>query len=306
VPYLPLLRTKTYDVLAVKEAAGMLAGNGRVVPIFDPVRCSWRRLQEIANAGVRFCLIVNPQVGDFAGVVLPAEFDPVLASPSVVPTFQILRGTTAAQVNAFAARHPAAKAFLYLEVPTANAAAVATAITAAAPTYVVIRRNVVPTLAALGPGVHVDLVDNYNLQARNEDYPPDEFYTNRHLSLPDANFGSFGDYSIVGDIFRERAGPAHAVTLHHIYLAGPRPNDIRIRHYVSVQRGSPGNIQAKWYDALTQLVTDLPNLAALTPLNDTPVCAEYVALHASAAFPQLGPMKKLAIKHGLHVISRAI
>jgi hypothetical protein len=123
-----------------------------------------------------------------------------------------------------------------------------------------------------------------------------------HHDHRDTTYGHFGGYSIQGDHYRDGGGPAGNVAIHHVYLIGPKPSDLRISQFVSAAHP---DVTVMWHDAISQLVADLPARAALTPLNETPECNEYRALHVSRAFPGLGKMKEYGIRNHLSLMTVA-
>ena len=63
--YFPFLRSYQNEVLAVRDLATILAGTQNIVPVFEPVRERADDFVTIANAGVRICIIENPNRGPF-------------------------------------------------------------------------------------------------------------------------------------------------------------------------------------------------------------------------------------------------
>jgi hypothetical protein len=56
-------------------------------------------------------------------------------------------------------------------------------------------------------------------------------------------------------------------------------------------------------DALDMLIADLPNLIAMTPLNETRTTRELRALHALGGHLALGKAKEMAIRHHLELMT---
>ncbi len=299
--YFPVIRGKQFDVLALRHVAAALAAAGNVRPIVEPVRDQWNNLTTIADAGVSMAVVVNPQDGDYSPLRQGGPPDPVPASgvalyahANVTEAMIIAEATAAAQVAAFVASTPDRRVFLVESVPryrTPDPIAVALA---SNPDYYAIRRSAVP--ASTTPAMNVDIQDHFNRADTNVNYPFDEFYTTRHMTIVgDPNFDHFGDYLVQGEDYNDAGGGrARNVALHHVYMNGPMQSELRVRHYVSAQHPDIGTM---WHDALTQLVADLPNLAALSPLNETATCDEYRGLLATGNYPGLGKMKEYAFRH---------
>jgi hypothetical protein len=304
--FFPYFRGKLFEIQAVEAVAPQLVTAGNVLPIIEPVANNWNRLRLALEANLMVGVITNPQIGYYSKPrpreqrvqqPMPLKASRVFANPNAIWGFIIDAKTKADEVNAFVADCPRRKMFIVMSAPTAAGMddPIPPAV-ASNPDYLVVNhRAVTPSMPAT---VSVDLTNAFTAQQANLYYPPDEFYTNRHMTIAaDAEYDHFGDYSMVGTAFRQGSGRnANNVALHHIYTTGPKPSNLRIKHYVS--RALP-SVEAMWMDALTQLVNDLPNLSALSPLNDTATVTDYVALHKSEAFPNLGKMKELAIRHHL-------
>ena len=69
--YYPFFRAKQNEVIAVADLAATLARNGKVLPIFEPVKVSSPTLvnhaTKFAAAKLTVGLILNPQVGELVG-----------------------------------------------------------------------------------------------------------------------------------------------------------------------------------------------------------------------------------------------
>lgn len=301
--YFPYLRGKQYEALALRAEAAALAQAGNVVPIVEPVKNQWRNFGRALDAGLRLAVVVNPRVGDYSPpppqsrrvqAAMPATAAAIYGHARTIPTMIVDATITAAAIRRFGREHQPRLGFVIVGAAAANANA-GQEIINLNPAFIAIQRLVVPTFAPRD--VNVDLVDNFVRADNNSLYPPDEFFTDRHITVrTDAAYAHFGDYSIQGDHYRDGGGRANNVTIHHVYTVGQNPSHLRIRHYVSDRHR---DVRVMWHDALSKLVRDLPTLARMSPLNDTTVLAEYRALHRSRGFPGLGKMKELAMRHHL-------
>lgn len=306
--FYPLLRGKRFEAIALRECATLLAGATNVRPIVEPVKDEWRNLERALDAGLAIGIIVNPRVGDYSvppprarriQKPMPASSTAVLGHANAIPTLLIDASTTAADVRTFAGTYTNRHMYLVHTAPRARHPDPIAAALASNPAAMIIRRRAVPITGRRS--LYVDLQDNFTRQDNNSMYPPDEFFTDRHVTIrTDRTFGHFGDYSVQGDSYRDGGGPANHVALHHVYTIGPNPSDLRIKHYVSAPHPS---VKRMWFDALSQLIADLPSLARISPLNRTSVLAEYRAFSAPADFPNLGKMKELSMRHHLELMT---
>jgi hypothetical protein len=301
--YFPVIRGKQFDVLALRHVASPLAAAGNVRPIVEPVRDQWNNLTTIADAGLPLAVVVNPQDGNYSPLRQGGSPDPVpahgaalYAHANVTHTMIIAEPTTEAEVAAFVASTPDRRAFLVSSVPRVRTPDPIASALASNPTWYAIHHSAVA--ASPTPAINIDVQDHFNRADTNVNYPFDEFYTSRHITIVgDSDFDHFGDYLVQGEDYNDAGGGrARNVALHHVYMNGAKQSELRVRHYVSAQHPDIGTM---WHDALTQLVADLPNLAALSPLNETATCAEYRALLATGNYPGLGKMKEYAFRHQL-------
>ncbi len=305
--YFPVIRGKQFDVLALKHVAPALAAAANVRPIVEPVRNQWKNLKAAADDGVALAVVVNPRNGNYSmsrrgghPQPIPADGIALYAHANVTKAMIISEATTAAEVAAFVAATPDRRVFLVESVPRVRVPDPIAVALASNPDYYAIRRSAVP--ASASAAINVDVQDHFNRVNTNVNYPFDEFYTARHMTISaDPGFDHFGDYLVQGEAYNDAGGGrARNVALHHVYMNGPKQSELRVRHYVSASHPDVGTM---WHDALTRLVADLPNLSALSPLNETATCNEYRALLAAGTFPNLGKMKEYAFRHQLLLMS---
>ena len=67
--YFPLLRGKQFELKALREFSAICPNNTHVIPIIEPVNDSLGSLvqgvREMSQNGLRFAMILNPELGDF-------------------------------------------------------------------------------------------------------------------------------------------------------------------------------------------------------------------------------------------------
>ena len=66
--YFPYLRGRQFELIALRDFAGLYGGNSNVYPIIEPVRKSFVSLQlavsQMCEKKLPFAVIVNPMVGE--------------------------------------------------------------------------------------------------------------------------------------------------------------------------------------------------------------------------------------------------
>lgn len=141
--------------------------------------------------------------------------------------------------------------------------------------------------------------DGFSRRQRNADYPPNEFFSDLHLSYNHLGFEGFGDFTITGETFG-RGGAAHAVAIHMTYINAQRENAIWIRHFLSDDREETVNPGGKFLQALAHLMRH--QRSHHTFVNTTGL-QEYNILHNSEEFHGLGLPKKLSMIHHIETIN---
>lgn len=301
--YYPYLRGKLHELAALRATAPQMAQSGKIVPVVEPVSEDPARLEraatDVLQAGVPFVLITNPQVGDLVGgpdVLTVPPIDALLKHANLIPGFIVTTGTTAAEVQAFSNRYGKRPVcFVHLETPIAQL--VPAVNSHAQATTHIFAHTLATSYATKLTGTLVGLSDNFNRMERNASYPPDEFYSDDHLTFAGKKLAGFSDYSIVGDFFSDAGGAAHAVAIHLHYA---QPAGLWIRHFLSDRVTGTTDVAGKFGEAVAKLdafAATNPNVAA------TAACAEFRQHHANGHFPGLGTVKQLSIRHHIETLA---
>ena len=305
--YFPILRGLLYELQAVRAVAPTLIAANNVFPVIEPVRPQWGRIDRILDEGLSVGVVWNPEVGDYSAPSgrarrvqqqLPAAAAATFARPECYPTLLLRGNTSAATVAAFHAQF-ARRPHLVLVSSAPRDPAIFPAALAHHPARLMVVRRAVH----VGPprADKVDVADSYVRQERNAGYPFDEFFSDRPVTIfTDPSFESFGDYSTVGARFTEGGTQPNNVAIHLVYSTGGPRTELRIRHYVSAPHPNQAAMRRQ---ALGMLVADLPNLFAMTPLNETATIRELMAIHAIGGDLALGKAKEMAIRHHFELMT---
>ena len=310
--YFPYIRGKMYDLAAIAELSEEIASSGNICPIVEPVNVSAATQNNIslfAETGMPFLLIVNPHVGSLSkknNEVKQNLFDLYLTEcETCFPTYTIDSKTTKDEVHSFFSKFSEHRVGLIYESEPTDQYFVDYLTGHTQVQYHVFfeyktKRQI---RSSLEPSRKVIVGDWFEKQDRNADYPYESSFSDQYLTIPDHEYGNFGDFSVIGRAFSASGGRAHAVALHHIYAKLSSGNALFVRHFVSDRKDSPVDPGGKFLEALTKLVNALPTFGRQ---NSTPIDAIYQALHAASRYPGLGVAKKLAIKHHLHLMLRLL
>lgn len=301
--YYPYLRGKLHELAALRATAPQMAKSGKIVPVVEPVSEDPARLEraatDVLQAGIPFVLITNPQVGDLVGgadVLSLPPVDALLKHTNLIPGFIVTTGTTAAEVHAFSNRYAKRPVcFVHLETPIAQLLPPVNSHPLA--TTHIFAHTLATSYATNLKGTLVRLSDNFNRMERNASYPPDEFYSDDHLTFKGKKLAAFSDFSIVGDFFSDAGGAAHAVAIH---LHHAQPAGLWIRHFLSDRVTGTADVAGKFGEA----VAKLDAFAALNPnVAATAACAEFRQHHTNGHFPGLGTVKQLSIRHHIETLA---
>ena len=297
--YFPYLRGRQYELLALKELAQKKLISNSVVPIIEPIKLSstFKSTLQIYNDACLFlALIVNPEVGDLAGVdispLLPyitkKIMPSVLLNDSVEGTVKelIASGISKNEILSILNSYDYIDDYKELfvnEIPQYTLF----------PDERQIRRSVRQN--------KVLFEDKFKKQPKNSEYlkNTDEFFSEDHLYYKDEGYCGFGDYSIIGNNYEEGGFSPRAVAIHIVYFDDD--NILRIHHFVSDSNYGIEDVAGKFYEAVQKLSSwyksgyERQRTYALSMLLDY---AE------NGYYPGLPTIKKLSIMHHLELVSK--
>lgn len=305
--FYPILRTKVNELLAVRELSAAIAARGNIFPLFEPVpsKSLLPALTAIAADQVNFGLIVNPSVGDYVGN--PTDLHDEVIQPLIdrgigyTPFFLVNSDTRLTTVQRFINRfRPGDLGVIFYDEPD-DANIVTDVLAEHRFKHFVVFTDRTPGNFANQFSIRklVRFRDAFNRAEKNAEYPADEFFTDQNNPAVNTRDVHYGNYSIAGEHFADGGGPAYAVALHHVYLHSS--GNQHIRHYISDVTDTPTDPAGKFIEALRKLVGDLPRLGTA---NNTTTCDVYRDLLRRRHFPNLGPAKKLAIRHHLEIVMK--
>jgi len=304
--YFPYFRGKQYELICLRENAELLA-KGSILPIIEPVRESLGTLEKalgkINAASGSAAIVVNPSFGPFADDRSPlAEFVAERLPPDFAVAILLNENTSVEAAitlyDEFSPREPllvhsgfthARELRLHLDQHPGVAGHVFVDRTSSK----LYRRQFTDAFRVL-------LGDGFKPR-RNADHPEVEPFSDLHVTYPDEGFQGFGDFSIVGNEYRESGGPAYAVAIHLTYIDPDREDEMFIRHFKSDRSSSPTDPAGKFAEALGKLVGAVEERGS--PILKTEAVNEFLSLDRRRHFPGLGYVKKLSMAHHLQTIA---
>jgi hypothetical protein len=310
--YFPYFRGRRHELLAIRKTIALASVRQNVIPIVEPVSTNTDSLvsavKEVRNEGGKVVVVTNPcanTTDNIGNVLASATFERGLAEDAaVVPAFIVLSSSTPASVETFFRTHDYRDiAIIHCEIPS-NERTVERLVSLSGA-----RRGSLLTVLgdktsaayreSMQGATRVVIRDGFIRKDKNASYIADEFFTDLHQTYSASGFHGYGDYSIVGDFFSERGGPAYAVAIHLMYLA--KNGELWLHHLVSDTNSTAVDPGGKFLEAVRKLPAflrrqpSLPRTDAINALLD---------LARRRHYPGLGPLKELAIRHHIELAAQ--
>ena len=311
--YLPFLRGKQYELLALRDLAALPIDFSKISPIIEPVK---KELKSIATAvkimnklDVMVQLIVNPEHGDltkssdqifdFIEQMKDAGLD------NILPTYLISneRDFTFLKINGQARGHFNTGYSLIHLNQIASANELKTLVNSTSISFNIIHVNhLIALRRGFTNGTLGFLSDPFIKQKRNADYEDleDEIFSSDYFYYKTEGFNAFSDYLSIGAGYIEGGMLPYAVVIHLTYK-DKNSDDIRIKHFLSDSNADASDTAGKFGEALTKLVTFIDTEDIHTIASE-----QFRDYHYRGAFPGLGMLKKLSIMHHIELIQSLI
>lgn len=306
--YYPYFRGKQYELITIRETAKYLS-DCDAVPIIEPVKSSLSSLEKTIKVLIKeeseFILIVNPKVGELKNnsIALDEKFlDETLKKyEKHLLGYIVDARTSVVNVITFLDAHKDYNvALIHHDFPDSSALKAESDKRLNIKAHIFIEQYAQKLYRGKfdKAGVKKILVrDGFN-KNKNADYPPDEHFSDLHITYKDEKMDGFGDFLIVGDEFSDTGGPAYAVAIHITYF--DQDDDMRIKHFISDSNASATNPAGKFKEALRKLVKECSDSGSR--VNKTLSCDEFIDLFKRGHFPGLGYVKKLSMKHHVEIL----
>lgn len=308
--YYPYFRGKQFELITIRETAGVMAQAGFVPiiePVKEPLKGLHKALQTVCEAGGKAIIIVNPYVGDHqdSGIGITGLLAQEFADNAAISAGILLRdGMNLADAHAHFEAH-AAHDPVFVHAGFADQKALADQLGAGLKDtrHVFIEKHA-STLyrKPFAPARRVLVRDGFE-RLKNSEYAkiPSEEFSELHITYGDLGMEGFGDFLMVGDSYSEGGGPAYAVAIHLTYIDPERDDVMYIYHFVSTTNDTPTDPAGKFGQALEKLIAKLEG--GNSKLLETSAIKEFRELHAKGHFPGLGYVKKLSMNHHIETLA---
>lgn len=306
--YLPYLRGKQFELIALRELAESMGETGVIHPIIEPVKESTSTLrltfEQLKRHDVTFTMLINPEVGEFTeeiqlvtdfinehvgeydnffvGVLLQQNSDLDLVQTQLndlendysVNLIHKGRFPDMNRLQSFI--EGKSVGYNLFRDPT------------------VIRRY----RRLIDNKTKVILSDPFNSQSTNAEYAnnTDEFFSDEHNFYKEDGFAGFSDYITIGEDYSDGGFAPYAVAIHLTYEKDN--GQIWIRHFVSDTNDDFTDVPGTYREALKKLIEyiDRENI-------QSEACNEFREHYKMGHYPGLGSVKKLSIKHHIELIT---
>ena len=308
--YYPYFRGKQYDLIAIRENAGLFA-KSKFVPIIEPVKAVLsglkRALIDLNAADAELVLIVNPINGDhYSNPVAIFQLletdleDHSNISPGVLLTEQMTVDEVIEICNAHQSR---LVTLIHAGFTDARALAPKLATNGTKVQHVFFEQHCGKIYRKHFEGwKRVLLRDGFKRQTANRLYSDQaEFFSDLHVTFEDEGMQGFGDFLTVGDEYSETGGPAYSVAIHLTFIDSNNDDVMYVHHFKSDRNDTPTDPAGKFAEALKKLVAEVIN--PKTKVFRSKAVIEFIDLHARGHFPGLGHVKKLSMNHHIETLA---
>lgn len=303
--YAPILRSKQYELILLRENAAGIATNP-VLPIIEPVNDQLKPLRRacdaLASDNAEFCVIQNPRIGKFANDNTPLvdfcrelsesaeNFSPGICVDSATSEEDLNQALETPNITILHRQQLDSEDLIQTAAMSPSVAANVFEEEQCGKLY---RKQYAESAAR-----RILIRDGFH-QRRNADYDEHEHFSDLHATFEDEGMEGFGDYLVIGAPFADGGGPAYVVVIHLTYIDAKE--DMHICHFSSGPSDNPQDPGGKFLVALEHCVEAIRNGTYAIP--GTAAVEELQDLHQRGHYPGLGYLKKLSMQHHLEVIT---
>lgn len=311
--YFPYLRGKQYELLALKERAGLLGASGAIVPIIEPVKEPAggldRCLDALRDAAVEVVVVANPQVGPLSGPGIATSISDYVGHRRGVHWNFGLLIDAATDVRSLLTQYRAV-------LPAGSDLTLIHRGISSEPELLLEESSqldrkydlVDDSLRQrhfrqfLNDSTGVILHDGFRAEERNAGYlgREESVFTEDPLYFREEGWEGFADYLTIGSGWTDGGFTPRAVAIHWTYQPGP-DTPIMIRHFTSESNDDTSNVGGKFLEACAKLVQFLDDRNLQGPAANT------MRQHLnSQTYPGLGIVKKLSVQNHLELMATVL
>ena len=309
--YLPYLRGKQFELIALREFAALCPNCTTILPIIEPVKSTYNSLNLamdlfISN-NLKFALVLNPTDGDFKdSVVNLLDELPLLTNntSSYIPAFLVTASGIANIATIIRESSLDNVMLIFKESINIEDYQVLDLISHGQVQYIVSAdtnsRQTNRYLRATGKHI-IRLDDKFNEQKKNSDYlnTPEELFTDEYNYFnTEGDYYGFSDYTVLSKNFIDGGMRPYAIAIHLTYKKNN--DEVWVRHFVSDTNDSPANIQGKFEEASRK------SKDFFQAFDKTTAIDELIAMVDEERYPGLGVIKKISIRNHIELMNNIL
>lgn len=306
--YHPYFRGKQFELITVRETAGVMAKAG-FVPIIEPVKETLngldRALNAVCEAKGQAIVVVNPYHGDHAidGVGISDLLNKKYLDKPGIAAGILLTGSmdVPKALDCYRAHNDHNPTFIHASFTDAKALATEITPFMTDSQHVFFEKHCGKPYQGYFKGSQRILIRDGFQKRRNADHMAVEHFSDLNVTFAEEGMNGFGDFLIVGDEYSEGGGPAYAVAIHLTFIDPKQDNVMYIYHFVSKDKDTPTDPAGKFSQALDKLIAKLDS--GSSNLVETSSIKAFRELHAKSHFPGLGQVKKLSMIHHIETLA---
>ena len=309
--YFPYLRSKQFELIALREFATEFPNNPYVIPIIEPVKSTFNSLttavKVMFDRGLRFSLILNPTDGDFRRKrkeilseipILTQEENEGKWIPAFVYTADkevlsdIIKSTNLKDVMIVFKNGVETTDEMMGFLSDSHIRYI---VNGDSRSRIALRR-----LLQLENKLIIRLDSGFIEQRRNVDYLniSEDKFTEEHRFYREEGFYGLSDYTVLPKDFIDGGMLPYAVAIHMTYEKNE--SEIFVRHFVSDTNEDQSNIQRKFFEAASKLKVFFADKVR------TPAVDSLIQLLDENKYPGLGVIKKLSIRNHMELMNRIL
>ncbi|MCE4058724.1 sce7725 family protein [Pandoraea sputorum] len=313
--YHPYLFARRGELLAFRDTADVLAADGAIIPVFEPVSSNMDSLRIALKVAEKqkqpMYLVLNPALGDFKGDEQAradgwrAEAEVLTAkNPFVRPTYLANPSATSAQLKRFVTKWAGRDAGIVMRDSAITAVEIQAKVAGQLASHRVFLKGgaqSAATVATFSGKNCVNVESLFKAQQSNAKYKGRELFTTAHLKYKAQGLGGFSDFTCLDSKFRTGGSTPAAVAIHLSYFQ-KNSKEVFVEHFVSVsQDPADRDVDKKMLEAISAAVA--ASKRAGDSFGLTGAYGQYVGAHHGKAPPSLQNNKRWSVAHHLDLMS---
>ena len=312
--YLPFLRGKQFELLALREFAKEINRSTLICPVVEPVKAEFKGLEtainELITQNVNFTIVVNPVIGE---IEQPEELLKFISNHKLLKSYtnyQVgLNSVSEKQITRHIKLLPNYNleqkplVLIYNDV-IEDEEFVKANLNIGTVKYHIFNNSKIKGRRfrrLFDSSKKITLDDLFVSKSKNADYltQEDEFFSDEYLNYEEEGYIGFSDFLTIGDTYSDSGFLPYAVAIHITYESSD--GSIRIRHFVSDTNDDYSDTPGKFSEALEKLIHFIPELTIKTKAIE-----EFESFYLKGHYPGLGTVKKLSILHHLELMHKLL